>query len=260
MQLTNSDAHHLRFSRWAAPAALALLALGSTVTCLGNTWVQDDIPIIKLDKLNHTLAQPWTFFNQSYWPAPYARDLYRPFTSAMFALEWITGGGRPVVFRIVSILLYLGATFAVYQLAKRLIHPGAAWLAAAFFAIHPVHVEAVAVAVNQAELVVAALLAVMMTAYIDRRRSGAPLTGHWIMAMAGGYLAAMLFKEHGILLPALMVAAEVTVIQDARPWRERLAALRPLFLLLMLAAVVFVGIRTAALHGPVLRSFNLLYE
>ena len=48
MQLTNSDPRHLRFPNWTAPAALVLLVLGSTVTCLGNGWVQDDLPIIKL--------------------------------------------------------------------------------------------------------------------------------------------------------------------------------------------------------------------
>ena len=256
MQLNRTSPKHLQFPGWLAPAALALLVLGSTVTCLGNGWVQDDIPIIKLNKLIHTLAQPWVYFTQSYWPAPYARDLYRPFTSVMFAFEWVAGGGRPVVFRIVSVLLYLGATFAVYRLAKRVVHPGAAWLAAAFFAVHPVHVEAVAVAVNQGELVVGALLTVMMTAYIDRRRSGLPLTGRWIMAMAGGYLVALLFKEHAILLPALMVAAELTVISDPRPARERLGSLRLLLLALLLVAVAFVGVRTAALHGSTVGSFT----
>ncbi len=256
MQLTNSDPRHLRFPNWTAPAALVLLVLGSTVTCLGNGWVQDDLPIIKLQPLVHTLARPWTFFNQAYWPAPFARDLYRPFTSLMFAIEWVTGGGRPVVFWTVSILLYLGTTFAVYRLAKRLINPGAAWLAAAFFAVHPVHVEAVAVAVNQAELVVGLLLALLMTAYIDRRRSGIPLTGRWIAAMAGGFAVALLFKEHAILLPAFMAAAELTVIPDPRPWRERLASLRLLFLSLVLVAVAFVGVRGAALHGNITGSFT----
>ena len=256
MPLTTSDARHLRFPVWLAPVALALLVIGSTATCLANGWVQDDLPIIKANVLVHTLAHPWTWFNQAYWPEGYARDLYRPFTTMMLAVEWVAGGGRPVVFRIVSILLYLGATFAVYRLAKRVVQPGAAWLAAAFFAVHPVHVEAVAVAVNQAELVVGALLALQMTAYIDRRRSGVPLTGRWIAGLGASYLFGMLFKEHAILLPALMVAAELTVITDPRPWRERLASLRPLFLVLVLAAVSFVAVRSAALHGNTKGSFT----
>jgi hypothetical protein len=174
----------------------------------------------------------------------------------MLAGEWVLGGGRPIVFRIVSVLLYLGVLFAVYRLARRVLKPGGAWLAAAFFAVHPLHVEAVAMAVNQAELIVGALLALLMTAYIDRRRSGAPVTGRWIAGMAGGYLVALLFKEHAILLPALMIAAELTVIPDRRPWRERAGSLRLLFLVLVLIAVAFVEVRTLVLHGNTKGSFT----
>jgi hypothetical protein len=256
VQLNRSSPKHLQFPDWLAPAALAMLALGSSVSCLGNQWVQDDLVIIKVNTLVHTLARPWTFFIQSYWPAPYARDLYRPFTTWLLAAEWVVGGGRPVLFRIVSILLYLGVTFAVYRLARRLGNRGAAWVAAACFAVHPVHVEAVAVAVNQAELIVAGLLALLMTAYIDRRRSGVPLTGRWVAAMSAGFGVALMFKEHAILLPALMVAAELTVIDDRRPWRERFAAVRLLFLTLLLVSVAFVGVRTVVLHGNTKGSFT----
>lgn len=256
MPLTTDASRHLRLPPWLAPVALAALSLGSTLTCLGNQWVQDDLALISRNTEVHTLARAWTFFIQPYWPAPYARDLYRPFTTLMLTSQWVAGGGHPVVFRIVSILLYLGVTFAVYRLARRLMPAGAAWLAAAFFAVHPVHVEAVAVAVNQAELVVAGLLVLMLTAYIDRRRSGAPLTGRWIARMSAGFAVALLFKEHAILLPVLMVAAEVVVIADRRPWRERVASLRLLFLALLLIAVAFVGIRSAVLHGNTKGSFT----
>ncbi|MGH7593785.1 MAG: glycosyltransferase family 39 protein, partial [Gemmatimonadales bacterium] len=256
MQLTNSDARQIRFPGWAAPAALVFLVFGSTVSCLGNSWVQDDLTLIRYAPLAHTLAQPWIHFTQSYWPAPYARDLYRPLTSLSFAVEWVLGGGHAVVFRIVSVLLYLGTTLALYRLAKRIVSPGAAWLAAALFAVHPVHVEAVAVAVNQAELIVGALLALLMTAYIDRRQGELQLSSRWTLAMTGGYLLALLFKEHAILLPALMVTAELTVIRDLRPWRQRMASLRRLFLWLLLVAVVFVGVRTLALHGNTKGSFT----
>jgi hypothetical protein len=256
VQLNRSSSKHLQLPRWLAPVSVAVLVLASSFTCLGNTWVQDDVPIIKQNALLHTLARPWTPFTQAYWPLGYSRDLYRPFTSLTLAIEWVTGGGHPLMFRIISILLYLGTTLAVYRLARRLVSPGAAWLAAAWFAVHPLHAEAVAVAVNQAELVVAALLVLLMTAYIDRRRSGTPMTGGWIAAMTGGFAAALLFKEHAILLPALMVAAELTVIRDPRPWRQRLGTLRLLFLALLLVAVAFVGVRTVVLHGNTKGSFT----
>ena len=253
--MSDAGAKYLRLPRWVPAAALVALAIASTATGLWNTFVQDDVPIIKANALVHSL-RVWQLFTQAYWPDPFPRELYRPFTSALLSLEWVTGGGSPFVFRIVSILLYLVATLAVYRLAKRLLAPGPAWLAAALFAVHPVHVEAVAVAVNQAELVVGALLALLMTAYIDRRRAFNSPTPGWIVLMAGGYLAAALFKEHALLLPALMIAAELTVIPDRRPWRDRVASLRLLFLTLLLTAVSFIAVRGAALHGDTKGSFT----
>lgn len=245
----------MRFPAWGSVATLIALALVSSVTNLRNAFVQDDEPIISANTLLHSL-RVWHLFTQAYWPAPYPRELYRPLTSALLAMEWVAGGGRPVLFRIVSILIYVGAVLAVYRLARRLLDPRAAWLAAALFAVHPVHVEAVAVAINQAELIVGAILALLIATYIDRRRSSQALTPRWIAAMAGSYFAAMLFKEHAILLPALIVVAEVTVIADPRPWRERAAALRPLFLTLVLAAVSYIAIRDAALAGDTKGSFT----
>jgi len=253
--LNDTRTQHLRFPAWGATATLCVLSLVSTITSIGNQFVQDDRPIISENALVHSL-RIWPLFTQAYWPSPYPRELYRPFTSVMFALEWVAGGGRPVAFRIVSILLALAATIAIYQLAKRVLAPGAAWLAAALFAVHPVHVEAVAVAVNQSELVVGTLMALMMTAYIDMRRSGSAPTIRWVGIIALGYLTAALFKEHALLLPALMVAAELTVIDDPRPRRERVAALRPLFLVLILVAVSFLGLRNAALEGDIKGSFT----
>ena len=92
--------------------------------------MQDDLPIIAKNTLVHSL-RVWPLFTQAYWPSPFPRELYRPLTSTLFALEWVTGGGARWCFGVVSILLYLGATLAVYRLAKRVLAPGAAWVAAA---------------------------------------------------------------------------------------------------------------------------------
>jgi tetratricopeptide (TPR) repeat protein len=234
--------------------ALGVLALAASITSIGNSFVQDDLPIVRMNAEVHSLHL-WRLFTHSYWPDPYPRELYRPLTSVLLSLEWVAGGGWPLLYRLVSILLYMVASWAVYRLARRLLDPGPAWLAAALFAVDPVHVEAIALAVNQAELVVATLLCLLTTWYIDRRRSGEPLTWRWITLFAAGYLAAALFKEHALLLPGLLAAAELTVISDERSWTSRARALRPLYLTLVLAAVCSVAARTLALGGDVRGSF-----
>ncbi len=228
----------------ALPLALALIA---SALCLPNQWCQDDRPIIAANATIHSLARIWTVFTHAYWPEPFPQELYRPLTSLVLAVQWVIGGGSPVPFRIGSILLYIAATWAVYQVARRLLTPAGAVVAASLFAVHPVHVEAVAVAVNQAELWVVVLLGWLMVRYIDRRRAGVALDARWITVTAVGYFAAMLFKESAAVLPGLLLALELFAVRDARPWRERLTALRPFILVLVLMATLALAARTAVL-------------
>ena len=131
-----------------AASSLVALCLASTVTGLGNKFAQDDMPVIERNPVVHTLSEPLTFFTQSYWPKPFPPALYRPLATTAFAVQWVAGGGSPVVYRITSIAMYAAAGLALYYLAGLLLPPLLAWLVAALFMVHPVHVEAVAVAVN----------------------------------------------------------------------------------------------------------------
>ena len=68
-----------------------------------------------------------------------------------------------------------------------------AWLAAAFFAVHPVHVEAVANVVGQSEVWAALLLVSATAMYIGSRRDGTFSAGRQV-AVLSMYVAAMLFN------------------------------------------------------------------
>lgn len=242
--------------RWIAIGSLVALCLGSTATNLGNQFTQDDVPVIQQNADVHTVAKPWTFFARPYWPPPFPPALFRPFSSAGYALEWVVGGGRPWVFRVVSNVLYVAAGLAFYRLALAFLSPLAAWLAAAFFMIHPVHVEAVAVAVNQSEIAVGLLAALIVVTYLRIRRATTHLRFRDGAALFGLYLTATLFKESGLVLLGLLVAAELTVIHDDRPIASRLARIRPLLLTMLLGATVFMAIRSLALDGDTVGTFT----
>ena len=235
--------------------SLVGLCLASTVTNLGNRYSQDDMAVIEKNPAVHSLAAPGLFFTQSYWPKPFPAALYRPLATAGFATQWVLGGGRSWVFRAVSIALYAGAGLALFHLAGLLLPPMAAWLVAAFFMVHPVHVEAVAIAVNQSEIMVGLLSVVTVALYLGIRRKQHFETRH-AAALFGLYLTATLFKETGLMLIGLIVAAELTVVQDDRPIRERLAAIRPLLLVMLLGAATFFAIRTFALGGDPVGTFT----
>jgi hypothetical protein len=202
---------------WIAPAIVALLALAACVTSIGHDFTLDDRYIVQFNDHVHTLHGWWRLFGQTYWPKEIGGDGYRPLVMTLFAAQWVIGGGAPWVFHLVNILLAVCASLAMYWCAAAILPPVAALAAAALFAVHPVHVEVTGNVVGQSELLVATLLCISMGVYLRARLRGAP-TVRELAAILGLYALALLSKEHAIVLPALFVAAEVTVIRDSS-WR-----------------------------------------
>jgi hypothetical protein len=125
---------------WAFVCALALAA---SITSISNGFAFDDVHIIAENGTVHSLTHWWRFFAESYWPPAKGGDLYRPISMLGFAIQWFLGGGHPLLFHTVSILLYALVCLALTWVATAILPLGAAWLVGALFAIHPLHVEAV---------------------------------------------------------------------------------------------------------------------
>jgi hypothetical protein len=170
--------------------------------------------------------------------------------SVGLATQWVVGGGSPVVFRVTSIVLYAASAVAFFWLAALLLPVEAAWVSAALFAVHPVHVEAVAVAVNQGELIVGLIATVWVGLYVRARRRG-DVSARSSIGFVLTYLVACFFKENAVILPGLLIAAEMTVIRDERSFLQRLAAVRPLILALAATGLAFLSVRSAVLDNVV---------
>ncbi len=239
-----------RPARWLLTTAVALLAIAASAASLPNVFVQDDIPVVLKNQDNHSINAPWKAFTRPYWPKPFSPDLYRPLMSVGLATQWVAGGGKPVVFRALSVLLYAASAVAFFWLAAMLLPVEAAWVAATLFAVHPVHVEAVAVAVNQGELIVGLIATLWVGSYILARRRG-DLSPRVCVGFVVTYLATCFFKENAVILPGLLVAAEITVIRDPRPFWTRVAAVRPLVLALAATGLAFLTVRSSVLDNAV---------
>ena len=225
---------------WIAIAVLAVLA---SLSGLRNGFALDDVHIIFENHRVHALTEAWRLFGQTYWPPEEGASLYRPLTMLAFAVQWVVGHGSPLAFHLTNIFLYAAVSVALYRLALLLVPRPAALVGAALFAVHPVHTEVVANAVGQAELWVALLGIVAISRYISARRAGS-LSPVEIATLAVLYFAACMFKEHAIVLPALLVAAELTVVGDESSMRDRARRLWPLFAALLVAGCLFVFLRT----------------
>jgi len=233
---------------------VALLAALPAMGIIGHEFVFDSIPIIKQNTNVHSLASLWSAFGQEYWPPPFI-GLYRPVSIILFALQWSLGEGSPALFHSVSIVLYVGLALTVYRLALQLLTRPGAWVAAALFAVHPLHTEAVASAVNQSELLVALLLTLATTIYLEGRRDG-DLGGKQVAAILALYILACFTKEHGLVLPGLLVAAEMTVAPRGPKREKRRTNLRVLYWGCCLVGLSFIAVRSMVLQGDIVGSFT----
>jgi hypothetical protein len=227
---------------------IVLLALASSASGITNGFAFDDVRVIVNNDRVHSLSNAWQYFGQTYWPPSQGGTLYRPLTILAFSIEWAIGRGSPLPFHIVNIALYAVACVALYRLLKVVVDENTALLASMLFAVHPVHTEAVANVVGQPELVVATLLFLAVHRYIVARRSG-KISGGDAVNICGLYFIACLFKEHAIILPGLLVAAETVIGRDGESARDRINKAGPLFVLLVLASVAFVALRTTVTGG-----------
>jgi len=240
--------------RWHLPLVLGVALLASA-TSLGNRFALDDLAIIVNNARVHSLAAPWEYFTQTYWPAVSGAALYRPLTVLGFSVEWLSGGGAPVVFHLISVLLYLAACAAVYWLAATLLPRMVAVIAAVLFAAHPVHVEAVGNVVGQPEIVVGLLLPAGVAFYVRARRLG-PLRARDGVLLTVLYAAALMVKEHAVVFPLLLILAELLIVGRATPAGTGLKRLAPLLAAQGVVLAGFWAVRTSVTGGLIGRDWH----
>lgn len=201
-------------------AAATLVALGAFAATTGYAFVYDDIHIIQNKTVLHSLANWRDILTTTWWD--YA--LYRPLTELSFAADWALSDGTAGWFHVVNVLLHGAATGLVFVLARGGLGPLGAGAAALLFAVHPVHVEAVANVVGRAELLAAVLVLAAAVAY---RADGMLAARHdhtWRRSVASlGVLAALglglASKETAFAAPGIFILIDWF---DARRRDERL--------------------------------------
>lgn len=238
----------MRATRRSIPIiALLILGLAASGASLANGFAYDDVRAISGNPVIHTLAAPWVYAQQPYWYL--LGILYRPLTIWLFAVQWQIGGGAPWVFHLTNVLLILASTLAVYALAKRLMHRAGAWLVAALFAVHPVHVEVVGNAVGQSELLCTLATTLTVLAYLRVRATDQVIPWHQGIGIALLAALAAFAKEEAFMIPLLLGAAELILVRSERSWRDRIGLLRPAWGGLGLALLLVLLCRSMVLQG-----------
>ena len=219
----------------------ALLALITYLLALRNGFAFDDVVLIPNDArvINGDLG---ALLGTSYWKDA-AMALYRPLTSLTFGLDWAAAGGSPAWFHFTNICWHMLATVLVYVLLLRYVALGGALLGGALFAVHPVHVEAVANVVGRAELIAATIVLAACVVW-PRISNGAARA----IIAAALYFLALCAKESAAVLPALLVIIDFTEGEwSFNSLRDYLRRRGPALLALVAAFAVFMLVRSAVL-------------
>jgi hypothetical protein len=159
---------------WSRAAALSLLPLGCTLLVYGRTlgheFVFDDRGLILENPAAHDPTDIAAIFTSDYWGFTGQHSgLYRPLTVWLHALLYSAFGGRPLPFHAFNLLAHAAVAALLVAMLRRLgADPRAARLGGALFALHPIHVEAVAPATGSAELLAALWFLVALLCHQDR--------------------------------------------------------------------------------------------
>jgi protein O-mannosyl-transferase len=221
-----------------------LLAFVVHLNALANGWAVDDVQIIQNNPFVHGLGGIRPLLLGSYWPA--SDELYRPVALLSYAADWALFGDQPFWFHLHNVLLHVAVTLLVFAFLRRL---GAAavvaGLGAAVFAVHPVHVEAVANVVGRAELI--SMLFVMLGALLFLRDGTRPLVR--VVGVSLCYLLSLGAKEIAVSLPGILLLLRLYTARDSIP-RALLTTLRrdaAVYLSLVATLAAYLGLRYLAI-------------
>ena len=183
--------------------ALAVLVLGLMVAvsyfpALSGGFIWDDVIFTEERVVHEASGLRSIWFSPSdikkeghYWPIVYTS----------FWLEHKLWGLAPLGYHLVNVVLHLVNSVLVWRLLLRLAVPGA-WVAAAVFAVHPLHVESVAWIIERKDLLSALFYLTAVLTWI--RFVETPGWGRYVLSLAL-FVAGMLSKTVVVTLPAALL-------------------------------------------------------
>jgi len=211
---------------------------------LWNGFAMDDLYIIVWNPLVHSVQGAWRAFGRPYWPPDLGGQMYRPLPVATFAVDWTIAHGHPVWFHAMNLLWHAGVAVIVTRFALRSPSPdgrggqgvrSGALAAGLVFAVHPVHVEAVANVIGLAELMAAAGVCLAVHAAVVRQD---------VLLSGAALVLGLLSKENAVVAPALIGWAWILGL-PSRPTSRRMLAFAASWVVI---AGAYLAVRSVVLH------------
>jgi protein O-mannosyl-transferase len=219
---------------WLWIGLLLALSILPYANSLRNGYVFDDRLLVQENPVLKAPLDLWRLLTSPYWGSVALALLWRPVTILSFALGPPPGATSAVWPHLLNILLHAGVTLLWFRLIRRLFaDKTVALVAAALFAVHPLHTEAVTWISGRAELLAAAFsLAALHLAHAERPWA------RWLTPLV--VFLAVGSKESAALLPVILLFTH-WVLRDKRSGptlRLVLACVAPVVLYVTLRRLV----------------------
>jgi protein O-mannosyl-transferase len=243
-------------SDWMLILLLTLFACVPYVNMLFNGFVYDDDTQLLGNPYVRNFHYLRSIFSGTVWSFAGANangNYYRPLMTFGYVLCHAIFGFRAYAFHLVSLGLNLGVVYLLFVVTRRIFgNRLLAFLAAALFALHPIHTEAVdwIGAVTDLELAFFFLLAFWF--FLRLEDSEGPPPGVLYLGMTVSYALALISKEPAATLPFLATFFEYTCRADRRStsWVLKLRRYVVLWLVLIAYVLFRVGFLRAFVPSP----------
>lgn len=227
---------------WLPAASVVAIAVAAYAGSIGNGFIGDDQFQLLRNPLVTQLSSIPKYFGGGVWSfLGVTTNYYRPLPFVVYTLLYQAAGFSAPAFHFFMVLLHALNALLLLELVRRMAPATLAWAAAALFALHPVHTEAVDWIASLPDLLVTAIT---LTGLALLARDQGEERG-WKLALHGViYLAALLTKETGIVLAVLYFAYGFFIRE--RRWAE-LRRNAGLYATLAAVLCLYVAMRLEAL-------------
>jgi len=230
---------------WFAAFLLVAVTLVVFAGTLANGFVYDDEqqilqnPFVLNPKLwpRIFLGSVWSFMGSQV-----QTNFYRPLQFFSYWLVYRLAGPNPAAFHLLLLVLYTGSVWLVFRIGREALQNQlAAFIGALLWAVHPLHVEAVAWIAALPEVGFAFFCLVALLLFLRAERSAeSRMRGH--MAGAAAFLPALFFKEMALAFPLLLLTYWLLAAPPERWWKRLLR-----WLPYLLATMLYLAARWAVL-------------
>ncbi len=217
-------------------AFLFILGVLPYLNTLWDSFVYDDGSQIVENPYVHSFRYWKQILTTPVWSFKYAKvptNYYRPLMTIEYLLLYKTYGPISYVFHLTNVLTHTLVVIVLFAVVRRLSKSDAvAILAAALFALHPMHTESVAWIAAVPDLQLAVFLLIAFWFFLDL---GEPERKRWWTPIAVNltFFFALFSKEPAIAFPAIAMFYEYVLRADRNltNWKVKLSRYGSFFLL-----------------------------